>query len=315
MRAVGALASVLDTVYAPEPDNDRWLDGIRTSVSVAFDGHAGAHAYTVRVTESAIMLEGVSAAEPFRSAIAATHQIGDAHEMRRAYLRRAGMRTSREFDRDNPGIRYQREMGVADILGTFGFADHGRICAVSFAMCDPAWRVSRGARFALDRLSAHLAASWRLRIRAEPEDEAVLSPSGAVLDAQGAARSMAARRRLRDAALVMVRAKRERDPIAALAFWTAMVEGRWTLVERFDSDGKRLLLARRNAPETFPHRALTEKERLVVERASLGVSLQLVAYELGWPRSTVSDALARAMKKLGVRDRAELVELYASLAG
>src|SRR5690606_32615004 len=105
-----------------------------------------------------------------------------------------------------------------------------------------------------------------------------------------------------------------RDPAAGLAFWRAMVDGRWTLVERFDTDGKRLLLARKNAPAAVVHHALSAKERAIVERASLGGSLSHTAYELGLSGSTVSDALARAMKKLGVRTRAELVELRLSIA-
>lgn len=94
-----------------------------------------------------------------------------------------------------------------------------------------------------------------------------------------------------------------------------MIEGRWTLVERVDTDGKRLLLAKRNPPDSIAHRALTERERAVVERASLGGSLRHVAYELGLAESTVSEALSRALKKLGIKTRAELLELRASLSG
>jgi DNA-binding NarL/FixJ family response regulator len=92
-----------------------------------------------------------------------------------------------------------------------------------------------------------------------------------------------------------------------------MVDGRWTLVERVDTDGKRLLLAKRNQPDSVADSALTERERSVVERASLGGSLRHVAYELGVAESTVSETLSRALKKLGIKTRAELVELRASL--
>ena len=173
----------------------------------------------------------------------------------------------------------------------------------------------RSAPCALSRVSAHLAASYRLRLQASETDEAVLTPEGALLDARGDATERGARERLRRAAIGIVRAKREaaRDPAAGLAFWTAMIDGRWTLVERTDTDGKRLVLAKRNAPPSIAHRALSERERAVVERGALGGSLRHVAYELGLSESTVSETLSRALEKLGIKTRAELIELRASL--
>jgi DNA-binding CsgD family transcriptional regulator len=163
-------------------------------------------------------------------------------------------------------------------------------------------------------LSAHLSSAIRLRGRTGAP-QAVLSPAGEVLHAEGAADERSARQLLASAALDIARARREEavDPDRGLAFWRAMIDGRWTLVERCDTDGRRFVLARGNEPDAIAAHALDAKERAVLERASLGSSLAYIAYELGIPDSTVSDCLRRSFDKLGIRSRAELMELRASL--
>jgi DNA-binding CsgD family transcriptional regulator len=315
MRLARPIGDVLEAIYTPTTNGHAWLEAIRSAANTAFDGHAAAQAFTVRVHEAAVDVEDVAADEPYRSAILASHEHGDAQTVKRTYSPRTPVGTRSDLPAEHPAMRPVRDLGIEDVIGVRGFAERDRVCSISFVMMQHRWRLTRDARVALDRLSAHLAAGWRLRIHDDRADEAVLSANGAVLDAEGAAKSKAARARLREAALALVRAKRESDPIAVLAFWTAMVDGRWTLVERLDSDGKRLLLAKRNAPRMIAHHALTERERLVIERASLAGSMGDVAYELGIPRSTVSETLARALRKLGLRDRAELIEVYTSLCG
>lgn len=220
---------------------------------------------------------------------------------------------SRLLDPSHPA-REAASRVSADVLGVVGFADPSHMCAISFVSSQGLWRPSRELRSTLMRLSAHLASGWRARSRARP-DEAVLGVNGAVLDAQGDARERGARERLREAVKAIAHAKREsrRDPAAGLAFWRAMVDGRWTLVERIDSDGRRFLVARENRPDSIASHALTPRERAVIERVVLGGTLRQVAYELGLAESTISENLRRALTKLGIRNRAELLELSASL--
>jgi len=52
---------------------------------------------------------------------------------------------------------------------------------------------------------------------------------------------------------------------------------------------------------------LTERQTAVVTHAAHGESSKLIAYRLGISRSTVSLALHRAMRELGVKTQAELV--------
>jgi DNA-binding CsgD family transcriptional regulator len=100
---------------------------------------------------------------------------------------------------------------------------------------------------------------------------------------------------------------RERSPRHnGLELWHALVAGRWSLLDRFESDGRRYLVARRNDDDVRDPRGLTSRERQIAARAALGHSNKLIAYELGVSPSTVATFLTRALKKLGCATRAEL---------
>src|SRR5690606_11152676 len=105
------------------------------------------------------------------------------------------------------------------------------------------------------RIAIHLSAGYRLAGREASLDasdvEAVVTPGGKVLDLRGAGRRPEVRKLLRDAALDIDRSRTRRgraDPLGALQLWQALLAGRWSLVEHFDSDGRQFLLARRNDP-------------------------------------------------------------------
>jgi DNA-binding CsgD family transcriptional regulator len=160
------------------------------------------------------------------------------------------------------------------------------------------------------RIAAHIAAGRRVRGQiaaletdgpSQPGPEAILSPDGRVEHAEDAAKNGAALSALRDAVLAFDRARgpyRYDDPDGALAMWRALVRGRWTLIDSFDSDGRRFVVARRNDPDVRDPRGLTERERQVVAYAGLGHSNKLIGYELGLSTSTVGVHLARARRKL-----------------
>jgi len=160
------------------------------------------------------------------------------------------------------------------------------------------------------RLTAHISAGLRLRAKlpetrveiAKLGGEGILEPGGKVAHAAGDAAGKAAREALRDGARAVDRARgplRRKDPEAAVEVWRGLVAGRWSLVDHFDTDGRRFLVAHRNDPATPDPRALTERERQVVAYADLGQSNKLIAYELGLSASTVGVLLARARAKLG----------------
>jgi DNA-binding CsgD family transcriptional regulator len=86
-----------------------------------------------------------------------------------------------------------------------------------------------------------------------------------------------------------------------------LVDGRWTLVDHYESEGKRYVVARENAPKPPGPPRLSQREQQVVALAVLGRTNKLIAYELGLAASTVRVLMARASAKLRVATRSELV--------
>lgn len=173
------------------------------------------------------------------------------------------------------------------------------------------------------RVAAHLGAAVRLRRRLErtatpdvpavADPEAVFSPEGRVEHAQGEAEEPAALERLRDAIADVERIRRasagsERSP--GLERWQGLVDARWSLLDHFESGGKRYVVARENKPAPPGAHALTLRERQVVAYAALGHDNKVIAYDLGIAHSTVRVLLARASAKFGVSDREHLIAAF-----
>jgi DNA-binding CsgD family transcriptional regulator len=172
-------------------------------------------------------------------------------------------------------------------------------------------------------VASHLSSGFRVRRgleavspstgRRDPlvGSEAILTPRGSLQHAEGPA--AAARRALAEAALAVERARgtlRQRDPDAALEGWKGLVAGRWSLVDHIDTDGKRFLVARRNDPAIDGPAGLTLRERQVMASRSRGLSLKLIAYDLGLSVAAVSKVLATGMAKLGIVSDSELPSLF-----
>jgi DNA-binding NarL/FixJ family response regulator len=83
------------------------------------------------------------------------------------------------------------------------------------------------------------------------------------------------------------------------------------LVDQFDRDGRRFLLARRNEPGAVPSRALSLRETQIAHLLALGCPNKLIAYELGLSLSSVAAGIAATMRKLGARTRVDLIRCLA----
>lgn len=79
------------------------------------------------------------------------------------------------------------------------------------------------------------------------------------------------------------------------------------MVDWFDTDGRRFVLAIPNPPSVIDPRGLSERESQVVTYAVLGQSNKMIAYRLGLSTSRVSTLLRSSMRKLGFRTRSQLV--------
>lgn len=171
------------------------------------------------------------------------------------------------------------------------------------------------------RLAAHLSAALRVRRvagRSKPKAAAVLAPDGALLHAEREDESIVASRgELRRATLAFDQARTKKmraDVEMATRRWRPLVTSRWSLLDDFDTDGRRFVIAVENAPPTrAPRRDLSERELQVMTQAHLGHSDKVIAYELGLSNSTVRVLLHRAIHKLGATTRREAIARFEAL--
>jgi DNA-binding NarL/FixJ family response regulator len=195
---------------------------------------------------------------------------------------------------------------ASDVFGINAADPTGRgtyFCAMSDSVVPRTGdRISRW-----ENVAAHLAAAGRLRraLAGAPLGEAVLSPDGRVVHA--GRRAQESLDELKQAARAMDAARRRgtRDSPEALE---------WSLVEEFERDGRRFLIAHPNAPTAPDPRRLTAVERMIAGYVAMGHANKLIAYELGLSLGTVSGHLYTIFRKLGVRRRVELVERARLLA-
>ncbi|MFW2389764.1 MAG: helix-turn-helix transcriptional regulator [Polyangiales bacterium] len=145
----------------------------------------------------------------------------------------------------------------------------------------------------------------RNRVKAKKRPTAAIAPS-ALPGIEGIANPEA----LRDAALSLDDARSARgecDNDRALLVWEGLVRGRVSLVDWFDSGGRRFVLVKLNSLKGSCSCGLTAREFQVAMSATLGESSKLTGYRLGISPSRVSALLKASMRKLGVRTKAQLV--------
>lgn len=198
------------------------------------------------------------------------------------------------------------QVGSRDILTTFGLVDEKTTFGLYVPLSKPrAESPARQRRMRL--LGAHLGSARRAR--ASTIDDAWLHPDGRLVDARGPAVSQRAALREAVRAIDRARAKSAKED-EAFSVWTALIDGTWSLLDQFDSDGRRFVVARRNPPELTCHLALSENEARVAKLISMGQSSKYVAYSLGLSEPSVCHHLEGALLKLGLKTRADLVKLF-----
>jgi DNA-binding NarL/FixJ family response regulator len=199
-------------------------------------------------------------------------------------------------------IKVREADGTGCWLGSF-HADNSPLAAAPQAL--------------LAGVTRHLTAAYRIQrslgaSEAPQRIEAVLDANCRVCHAETYAQSAPHRDLLERAAkkLQRLRTRAHRQDVQALSEWDVLVAGRWTLVDHFERNGQKYILAVENAGEQAGLGLLTERERDVVQRAAKGIENKAIADELGISHSTVRVLMARAVCKLGLKTRAELVEKF-----
>jgi DNA-binding CsgD family transcriptional regulator len=218
-----------------------------------------------------------------------------------------------------------RHLGSQDMLSLTALDPDG--CGVHISIPSAkVLRLNRHERHFWRMMEVHLAAGHRLRRALGQQGdaageamteiplnaEALIDPTRfLVSEARGEATRANASEKLREAARLVDKARgqlRKSDPNEALRLWEGLVRGKWSLVDWFDSDGRRFLLAKSNAPRIKDPRGLTEREAQVATYAALGETSKMIGYRLGLSASYVSRLLRDAMRKLDAKTRAQLVD-------
>jgi DNA-binding NarL/FixJ family response regulator len=176
------------------------------------------------------------------------------------------------------------------------------------------------------RIANHLGAAFRCRRKlAELESptcdvgsmcvsagaEAILDVDWRFVHATGAAQTKTARERIRAAATAIDAARtqqRRTQGEQALDAWHPLTGACWSIVDRFEEQGRRYVVAQENQMSTPGFDLFTDRERQVVVHAALGLTNKQIAYTLGISDVTVRVLMARAAKRLGVRTRKGLLE-------
>lgn len=325
LRVRPDLLSIVETSYDLGGDTASWLNRLVGCARSSLDSGLGIAGLVLDATDAFPQVPKVLAAASAGLSDAALQAIGgllqiSATDEIRMRFHRAGpagfVRSTlgRSFRGD---FRKVHESAAEDSAYLFA-GDPAGVCCVLFWPRSSRSTMYRSQKATYAYLAAHIATAHRLRQRAPttapdaPDTEAIMNPSGAVVHADGDAKKTDARANLRDAVVSMMRARgarRRRDAAGALEDWRALVSGRWSLVDHFDTDGRRFLVARRNAPNAPAIGGLSEREGCVARLAALGHPNKVIAYELGMSSRQAAADLATAMAALGARSRFDLIRI------
>lgn len=329
----GQLVAVLEAFYALDRSDDDWLSQSLLALSRV---SGPAHDYTAFFYDASDV-EHPKVSNPCRlgplppelTGVWGVFQSTLTPAFARATFRSLFVGSGRQTALDFMGpILAERERhGHGDIFYVNALDPTGIGCALLFSAREPQFKLQSGDKALLERIANHLAAACRCRRRlsralgglpgggapGKPISdfaEAVVDTEGRVVHAEGAAREEAAREQIRAAAATIEAARSasgRRDGSRALEVWHPLTAARWTLVDSFESDGKRYIVAQENQAEAPDFGAFTDRERQVVVHAALGQTNKEIAYMLGISDSTVRVLVARAARRIGVRTRRDLL--------
>ncbi|MBO6934793.1 MAG: helix-turn-helix transcriptional regulator [Deltaproteobacteria bacterium] len=305
-----------DAIYDLELGEAAWLDALRDGFRPFVPDASLLTLSALRIRRGGLTLERVS---PDRNRIRAFLALSAAsvphRQVRHILQRTSTVGSFSEWVKPLGVPNFWRTFAafglrMGDFLGVRAMDGGERFLSLS------AWypherRMTEAQRSVLRPLAGHLATMFRLRrslagVPVRPErGEAVLEVSGRVVHAETEVASRSMRGRLREQVRRIESAKTAEGTRAGL-LWTPLVEGRWTLIDCFDTDGRRYYVAVENAPPTGSSSALSEREEQVARMTAQGMSTKEIAYSLGLHRSTVSTYLERALEKLRIETRLDL---------
>ncbi|WP_447969068.1 LuxR C-terminal-related transcriptional regulator [Nitrospira sp. M1] len=316
--------ALIEAGYQLEGDDEGWAENVLEKAAPLLDRGWWPSIATYRFTPTTIKLNHVRTTGPSFVTTAIREHVSDLpNEMIDLLYRRdngvgsVGEVVYPRFPHHQAIVRRETQGVIRDSLVIPGHTGEGSAMAlyVGFLTETPPTALERK-RWPL--ITSHLAAGLRLRSLAQfsfdsASVEAIFDPAGKEYDLRHTAKERSVCETLRETVRridrVRTRAGRH-DPDEALQKWEGLVEGRWSLVDRFDTDGRRFVVAIKNDPSCPDPRGLTLRERQVAEFVGLGQSTKEISYTLGISLSAVTNCTARALHKLGLSSLTELAAFF-----
>jgi DNA-binding CsgD family transcriptional regulator len=315
-----------------DASESEWLNNLASRVEVSFGSRNGVAAYCVALgpcpqPRSYVEVGAVPAFH--RDVVALGHpNIPNPAQLNRMYRALGTSMASELLAKEPDNWSFVQGMfrhgGFDDCAALLAYDGMGETATFTSYVSSP-FTHTRRTRVAWRRIATHIASGLRLRrrlARIEPaarldHAEAVLESDGRVSHAAGPAASRPAREALRLAVRAADRARAgsgRDDPESGLLLWRGLVRGRWSLLDHFDADGRRFVVALRNDPGPHIWLTLSAVEQQVVEYASLGLSNKEIAYALGRAPSTIASHLGSGLRKLGGLSRNGLCSIAGDLS-
>ena len=317
------LLSIVEAAYAVERSAEVWTRSLLDAADQSFGEGLAAFACTLEMNEQGLIVDRTSASS-IRQGPEVAHAIFEGlarlpPEWLTVYLNAPDTSTLCQMTSEvdpNSHLSYRAgllENGIADGIN-IGCVDLDRRGVLVSLGVRGRTTMTPELRQNLKKVGTHILAGFRLRRRlgvdrSSDSADAVLSADGKLLHAQGDASLQEARQALQLAARNIERARgtSRLDVPAALNLWKGLVASRWTLIDSFDAQGNKYIVARENVPHTHGLSQLTLTERCVVTYAARGFSDKEIAYTLGISDSTVRVLVMRSVRRCGLRDRDELL--------
>ncbi|MFT3924371.1 MAG: LuxR C-terminal-related transcriptional regulator [Myxococcales bacterium] len=319
----GDYLSVVESCYEAQTSDERWIGNVLDSIGTVLD-LGGGMTFTLykehgdRAKVETLLTRGVHPAFHRIGTPLVERLRGESYE-RYFYPRQpvtlASPLVAKMGRVSQLGFRAVcSAMGADDLLGLLGYPAPGWIFALSLVV-GRGREITPAVRSTLHRMRIHVESGERLRLLSPEQAVAVLSSEGKVLHLEGALGESGGSEPLvqHTKVIARLRTQRERFKDDALQVWNALVDGQWSVVERVDSDGKRLYFAYENAPQSRAYRALTPSEASVLDQSIQGLPGKYVAYSTGLQDSRISELLLSAANKLGFRTRHDLLRVASTL--
>lgn len=311
---------IIDSIYQVDCTERDWLSGICTALAKWHSRGHGTMAWTFRSNESETQIGNPIIIDGKESYC----------ELPQTYLKYfgaspygAGSTVTGQHAFTKDGFTSLCPEGISDFLSTIGFSPDG-LGVIIGSPSEDSIVIDKKIKHWSDLIAAHLANAFRLRIALTTHEELSFDPekSAAIFNSEGKllhsndeyAAKNKTRQELREAIKTIDRAKSSKiSPDEALSLWKALVSGRWSLLDHFESDGRRFVVALKNPPALAKPRKLSERERQVAAYCALGYSGKQIAYVLGIDASAVSRTLNAVVKKLNLRSSTDLVSYFSTM--